>query len=78
MEVSSHALDQRRVDGVRMRVAAFCNLTRDHLDYHGTMERYAEAKQRLFRLPGLEHAVINVGDPVGRALRGRARHRESS
>ena len=65
MEVSSHALDQRRVDGVRMRVAAFCNLTRDHLDYHGTMERYAEAKGRLFRLPGLEHAVINVGDPVG-------------
>ena len=65
MEVSSHALDQRRIDGVRMRVAAFCNLTRDHLDYHGTMERYAEAKERLFRLPGLEHAVINVGDPVG-------------
>jgi len=65
MEVSSHALDQGRVDGVRMRVAAFCNLSRDHLDYHGTMERYALAKQRLFRLPGLEHAVINVGDPVG-------------
>ena len=65
MEVSSHALDQRRIDGVRMRVAAFCNLSRDHLDYHGTMERYAEAKARLFRLPGLEHAVINVGDPVG-------------
>ncbi len=65
MEVSSHALDQRRLDGVRMRVAAFCNLTRDHLDYHGTMERYAEAKERLFRLPGLEHAVINTGDPAG-------------
>ncbi len=65
MEVSSHALDQGRVDGVRMRVAAFCNLTRDHLDYHGTMERYAAAKERLFQLPGLEHAVINVGDPVG-------------
>ncbi len=65
MEVSSHALDQRRVDGVRMRVAAFCNLSRDHLDYHGTMERYAEAKERLFRLPGLEQAVINVGDAVG-------------
>lgn len=65
MEVSSHALDQGRVDGVRMRVAAFCNLSRDHLDYHGTMERYALAKQRLFQLPGLEHAVINVGDPVG-------------
>ncbi|MBX3704267.1 MAG: UDP-N-acetylmuramoyl-L-alanyl-D-glutamate--2,6-diaminopimelate ligase [Steroidobacteraceae bacterium] len=65
MEVSSHALDQGRVDGVRMRVAGFCNLTRDHLDYHGTMERYEAAKQRLFRLPGLEHAVINVGDPAG-------------
>jgi UDP-N-acetylmuramoyl-L-alanyl-D-glutamate--2,6-diaminopimelate ligase len=65
MEVSSHALDQRRVDAVRLRVAAFSNLSRDHLDYHGTMERYAEAKSRLFRLPGLEHAVINVGDPVG-------------
>lgn len=65
MEVSSHALDQRRVDGLRMRVAAFGNLTRDHLDYHGAMERYAQAKARLFALPGLEHAVINVGDPVG-------------
>ncbi|MGQ0384927.1 MAG: UDP-N-acetylmuramoyl-L-alanyl-D-glutamate--2,6-diaminopimelate ligase [Gammaproteobacteria bacterium] len=65
MEVSSHALDQGRVDGVRMRVAGFCNLTHDHLDYHGTMERYEAAKQRLFRLPGLEHAVINVGDAAG-------------
>jgi UDP-N-acetylmuramoyl-L-alanyl-D-glutamate--2,6-diaminopimelate ligase len=65
MEVSSHALDQGRVHGVHMRVAAFCNLSRDHLDYHGTMERYARAKERLFHLPGLEHAVINVGDPVG-------------
>ncbi len=65
MEVSSHALDQHRIDGVRMQVAAFCNLSRDHLDYHGTMHRYAEAKRRLFRLPGLEHAVINVGDAVG-------------
>ena len=65
MEVSSHALDQGRVDGLRMRVAAFSNLTRDHLDYHGSMERYAEAKARLFALPGLEHAVINVGDAAG-------------
>jgi UDP-N-acetylmuramoyl-L-alanyl-D-glutamate--2,6-diaminopimelate ligase len=65
MEVSSHALAQGRVNGVRMQVAAFCNLTRDHLDYHGTMERYARAKERLFRLPGLEHAVINTGDPAG-------------
>ncbi|MFZ2509268.1 MAG: UDP-N-acetylmuramoyl-L-alanyl-D-glutamate--2,6-diaminopimelate ligase [Steroidobacteraceae bacterium] len=65
MEVSSHALDQRRVDGVRLRVAAFCNLSRDHLDYHGSVENYAAAKQRLFRVPGLQHAVINTGDPVG-------------
>jgi UDP-N-acetylmuramoyl-L-alanyl-D-glutamate--2,6-diaminopimelate ligase len=65
LEVSSHALDQGRIDGVRFSVAAFCNLSRDHLDYHGTMERYALAKQRLFQLPDLEHAVINIGDPVG-------------
>jgi UDP-N-acetylmuramoyl-L-alanyl-D-glutamate--2,6-diaminopimelate ligase len=70
MEVSSHALDQRRADGVRMRVAAFCNLTRDHLDYHGTMERYEQAKRRLFELPGLEHAVINVGDSAGARFAG--------
>ena len=65
MEVSSHALDQQRINGVRMRIAAFSNLSRDHLDYHETMERYADAKARLFQLPGLEHAVINVGDPIG-------------
>ena len=65
VEVSSHALDQGRIDGVRFSVAAFCNLSRDHLDYHGTMERYALAKERLFKLPGLGHAVINTGDPVG-------------
>ena len=52
MEVSSHALDQRRIDGVRMRVAAFCNLSRDHLDYHGTMERYAEASSACSAYPG--------------------------
>jgi len=68
MEVSSHALDQGRIDGVRLRVAAFTNLTRDHLDYHGTMERYAAAKARLFALPGVEHAVINVTDAAGRAF----------
>ena len=61
-----------------LRVAAFSNLTRDHLDYHGTMERYAEAKARLFRLPGLEHAVINVGDPIGQPLCSGAAGRASS
>jgi UDP-N-acetylmuramoyl-L-alanyl-D-glutamate--2,6-diaminopimelate ligase len=64
MEVSSHALDQHRVDATRFRVAVFTNLTRDHLDYHGDMQRYAEAKLRLFRLSQVEHAVVNLDDPL--------------
>jgi UDP-N-acetylmuramoyl-L-alanyl-D-glutamate--2,6-diaminopimelate ligase len=67
-EVSSHALDQRRVDGVRFQVAALTNLSRDHLDYHGSMERYAEAKARLFVGTGIRTAVLNVGDRFGAAL----------
>jgi len=68
MEVSSHALDQHRVAGVRFRVAAFTNLTRDHLDYHGTMEAYGAAKARLFEMPRLEAGVINVDDALGTEL----------
>jgi UDP-N-acetylmuramoyl-L-alanyl-D-glutamate--2,6-diaminopimelate ligase len=68
MEVSSHALDQARVNGVRFNTAAFTNLTRDHLDYHGTMEAYGAAKARLFGVPGLAHRVINVDDPFGERL----------
>ena len=68
MEVSSHALDQGRVDGVRYAAAAFTNLSRDHLDYHPSLEAYGESKARLF----LEHrpavSVINVSDPFGRQL----------
>jgi UDP-N-acetylmuramoyl-L-alanyl-D-glutamate--2,6-diaminopimelate ligase len=68
MEVSSHALDQGRVDGVRYAVAAFTNLSRDHLDYHPSLEAYGECKARLF----LEHAprvsVINALDGFGRRL----------
>jgi UDP-N-acetylmuramoyl-L-alanyl-D-glutamate--2,6-diaminopimelate ligase len=64
VEVSSHALAQARVNGVRFRVAGFTNLSRDHLDYHGTLEAYAAAKLALFRLPGLEAAVINGDDPL--------------
>ncbi len=71
MEVSSHALDQGRVDGVRLPVAGFTNLTRDHLDYHGTMAAYGAAKERLFAARGVEHAVINVDDEFGRALAAR-------
>jgi UDP-N-acetylmuramoyl-L-alanyl-D-glutamate--2,6-diaminopimelate ligase len=68
MEVSSHALDQGRVEGVRFDVAVFTNLTRDHLDYHGTMAAYGAAKARLFGWPGLRSAVVNVDDDYGRAL----------
>lgn len=64
IETSSHALDQGRVAGVRFAAAAFTNLTRDHLDYHGDMERYAAAKARLFAsLPQDAIASVNVDDP---------------
>jgi UDP-N-acetylmuramoyl-L-alanyl-D-glutamate--2,6-diaminopimelate ligase len=68
MEVSSHALDQHRVDGIRYDVAVFTNLTRDHLDYHGTMAAYGAAKAKLFAWPRLRAAVINVDDAFGREL----------
>ncbi len=68
MEVSSHALDQHRVDGIHFDVAVFTNLTRDHLDYHGTMEAYGAVKAKLFAWPGLRGAVINVDDAFGREL----------
>jgi UDP-N-acetylmuramoyl-L-alanyl-D-glutamate--2,6-diaminopimelate ligase len=68
MEVSSHALDQGRVGGVRFDTAVFTNLTRDHLDYHGSLEAYGEAKARLFHAPDLRCAVINARDPYGREL----------
>ena len=68
MEVSSQALDQDRVAGVRFHSAAFTNLSRDHLDYHETMSAYAAAKARLFEAPDLQHIVLNVGDAFGREI----------
>ena len=68
MEVSSHALDQGRTDHVRFAVAAFTNLSRDHLDYHGDMDAYAAAKAKLFAWPGLRAAVLNLDDAFGREL----------
>ncbi|HVC38026.1 MAG TPA: UDP-N-acetylmuramoyl-L-alanyl-D-glutamate--2,6-diaminopimelate ligase [Gammaproteobacteria bacterium] len=68
MEASSHALDQGRLAGVHVGVAVFTNLTRDHLDYHANMENYADAKRRLFEMPVLKHAVINLDDGFGREL----------
>lgn len=64
MEVSSHALAQYRVDGVEFDIAVFTNFTQDHLDYHGTLKKYLEAKLRLFESFLLQHAVINLDDPV--------------
>lgn len=71
MEVSSHGLDQGRVAGIRFGCAVFTNLTRDHLDYHGTMENYAQAKARLFSSEGLANRVVNVDDEWGASLAGR-------
>jgi len=68
MEVSSHALDQGRVDGVHFDVAVFTNLSRDHLDYHGDMAGYGAAKAKLFAWPGLKAAVVNLDDAFGRSL----------
>ncbi len=67
MEASSHGLDQRRLDGVRLKAAGFTNLTQDHLDYHATMEAYLAAKAQLFTrlLPEEGVAVINMDDPHG-------------
>jgi UDP-N-acetylmuramoyl-L-alanyl-D-glutamate--2,6-diaminopimelate ligase len=68
LEVSSHALAQNRIAGLKIRTAVFTNLTRDHLDEHGDLASYGRAKARLFQLPGLEHAVLNVDDPFGASL----------
>jgi UDP-N-acetylmuramoyl-L-alanyl-D-glutamate--2,6-diaminopimelate ligase len=68
MEVSSHGLDQGRVSGIKYDAAVFTNLTRDHLDYHGSMAAYGDAKARLFTARGLRHRIVNVDDDFGRAL----------
>ena len=77
MEVSSHALEQKRVMGVEFDVAIFTNLTRDHLDYHGTMENYFAAKRKLFAdlKNGIKKAtaVINIDDTFGARLAGQAK-----
>ncbi|HEV2978364.1 MAG TPA: UDP-N-acetylmuramoyl-L-alanyl-D-glutamate--2,6-diaminopimelate ligase [Casimicrobiaceae bacterium] len=68
MEVSSHGLDQGRVNGVAFDLALFTNLSRDHLDYHQTMAAYGAAKARLFAWPGLRVGVVNADDPFGQSL----------
>lgn len=72
MEVSSHALDQARVNGTAFDIAVFTNLSRDHLDYHADMAAYSAAKRRLFEWPGLHHGLVNLDDEFGRELYGMA------
>ncbi|MEN8233517.1 MAG: UDP-N-acetylmuramoyl-L-alanyl-D-glutamate--2,6-diaminopimelate ligase [Actinomycetota bacterium] len=72
IEVSSHAIELHRVDAIHFRVAAFTNLTEDHLDFHGDMETYFATKARLFTPDRAEHAVISIDDPAGFGLAGTA------
>ncbi len=72
MEVTSHAIDQNRVAAVRFETAVLTNLTRDHLDYHGTMQAYGLTKARLFAWPSLAHRVINIDDSFGAQLAAQA------
>jgi len=78
MEVSSHGLAQHRVQAVEFDVALLTNLTRDHLDFHGTMRAYKAAKASLFHLPSLRHAVLNLDDPFGVELASAMRRRSPS
>ena len=75
MEVSSIGLDQDRVAGVEFDAALFTNLTRDHLDYHRTMQRYRRAKLRLFECESLKHAIVNLDDDFGAELAQKVRRR---
>jgi len=68
MEASSIGIQEHRLDGTKLRVAVFTNLTQDHLDYHGDMVAYGQAKARLFAWPGLKSCVINIEDPFGAEL----------
>ena len=69
LEASSHGLDQGRLSGTPVSVAIFSNLTRDHLDYHGTLESYAQAKAKLFSFPDLKYAILNQDDPAWTTMR---------
>ena len=78
MEVSSHSIDQGRINGIDFEIGLFTNLTRDHLDYHGTMEAYAGVKKKFFEHTFLRHAVINLDDRVGREIAGAISNKKNS
>lgn len=68
LEASSIGIEQGRLQSVTIEIAAFTNLTHDHLDYHGTVQAYTQAKKKLFSWPGLQRAVINLDDAVGETI----------
>ncbi|HET8700827.1 MAG TPA: UDP-N-acetylmuramoyl-L-alanyl-D-glutamate--2,6-diaminopimelate ligase [Nitrococcus sp.] len=74
IEVSSHALDQQRVAGIGFDIAVLTNLSRDHLDYHGSPAAYAQAKARLFHRPELQVVILNLDDEFGRSLQASVHH----
>jgi len=78
MEVSSHGIEQHRLAGIELDVALLTNVSRDHLDYHGTMRRYRAAKARLFRWSSLKYAVLNLDDKFGAEMVSRARRSNTS
>ena len=78
MEVSSHGLDQGRVNAIEFDFAVFTNLTRDHLDYHVTMDAYASAKQKLFNWPTLRTAIVNADDDFGKKMAESLRNNNKS
>ena len=73
IEASSIGIAERRLDGAQIAVAVFTNFTQDHLDYHGSMDAYWQAKAQLFRWPGLRAAVVNIDDVHGASLLGNLR-----
>ena len=75
IEASSIGIEELRLHATHIAVAQFTNFTQDHLDYHGSMEAYWQAKRRLFDWPGLRAAVLNLDDPMGHALQDHARAR---
>ncbi len=75
MEASSIGLEQGRMAGLHLKTGIFTNLSQDHLDYHGTMQKYEEAKAILFSWPGLENAVVDVDHPEGLRFQKRAEDR---
>ena len=75
IEASSIGIEEKRLDGITVNTVVFTNFTQDHLDYHHSMDAYWQAKRKLFEMPGVRVAVVNVDDPMGQRLTGQLRYR---